>query len=76
MTTIRQLHPTFEEAERLIKHFSTRDRREMKRIARQERDSDVFHEDRVWTPAYRDQWKAWLATKGPDTAIIFSADVV
>lgn len=61
------------EAEYLIKQFSTRDRREMKRIARQERAHDVFREDRAWTPSYRAQWKTWLATKGPDTAIVFGA---
>lgn len=69
-----QLHPTLHQAEALVKYYSTRDRKEMKRIARLESDRDVFEGSKAWTPFYHDRWREWLQTKGPDTAIVFCAD--
>ena len=50
---------------------SSRDRREMKRIARLQSDAAIFHRADT-SPRYAALWRRWLATKGPDTAIVFA----
>ena len=52
-------------------HFSTRDRREMRRVARMLTDEEVFARKVPWTPAYRDIWRRYLETKGPDIVVSF-----
>lgn len=66
------LHPIPKQAESLIKSYSSRDRREIHRISRLLTDEDVFIGTVPWTSAYRDMWRHWLDTKGPDIAIVFS----
>lgn len=66
-----QLHPTLREAEKLKENYSARDRREMRRIARMQTDGEVFARKGPWTPVYRDIWRRYLETKGPDIVISF-----
>ncbi|KAA1479066.1 hypothetical protein DENSPDRAFT_886400 [Dentipellis sp. KUC8613] len=63
--------PSVRHAERRIKNLSSRDRREISRIARMLPDEAVFRDSFVGTPMYRDIWTRWLDTKGPDIAIVF-----
>ncbi|KAH9843522.1 uncharacterized protein C8Q71DRAFT_2398 [Rhodofomes roseus] len=65
------LHPTLKEAAKLMKNYSSRDRREMRRITRMLTDEEVFLHKIPWTPAYRKIWRRWLQTKGPDMVIAF-----
>jgi len=65
------MHPTPKQAEGLIQNYSNRDKREMRRITRLLTDEEVFAGTVPWTPRYRNMWRVWLETKGPDVAIIF-----
>ncbi|KZT63989.1 hypothetical protein DAEQUDRAFT_679385 [Daedalea quercina L-15889] len=65
------LHPTLKKADKLMRNYSSRDRREMRRIARMLTDEEVFARKNPWTPVYRDIWRRWLETKGPDIVISF-----
>ncbi|KAH9916799.1 uncharacterized protein B0H18DRAFT_1087258 [Fomitopsis serialis] len=65
------LHPTLKQAGKLMKNYSGRDRKEMRRIARMLTDEEVFLHKIPWTPVYRDIWRRWLETKGPDIMISF-----
>ncbi|OBZ66556.1 hypothetical protein A0H81_13416 [Grifola frondosa] len=65
------VHPTIEQAARLVKHYSSRDRQEMYRISRMLTDEEVFGRTASWTPRYREMWRQWLREKGPDIAIVF-----
>ncbi|ETW84666.1 hypothetical protein HETIRDRAFT_425924 [Heterobasidion irregulare TC 32-1] len=64
-------HPSLKRAAVLLKRYSSRDRREMHRIARLLPDAAVFGASFRWTPVYRDMWTRWLDAKGPDIAIVF-----
>jgi len=66
-----QRHPTLRQAEELVKYHSSRDRREMHRIARMLTDEEVFGQTVPWNPRYRETWRRWLDTKGRDTTIVF-----
>lgn len=70
-TSRTQRHPTLREAEKLMKNFSSRDRREMRRIAKMLTDEEVFVRKAAWTSEYRDIWRRYLDTKGPDIVISF-----
>lgn len=73
LTERHKRQPTLKEAERAVKVYSSRDRREMKRITRLQHDHEIFQ--RLDTsPDYGARWRTWLATKGPDIAIVFAAD--
>ncbi|CDO70309.1 hypothetical protein BN946_scf184370.g10 [Trametes cinnabarina] len=69
--TSMQLHPTYEEAAQQIRLYSSRDRREMRRISGLATDEEVFGGKRAWTMRYAAMWRAWLDTKGPDVSIVF-----
>ena len=71
LTTAVQRQLTLQEGERALKAYSSRDRREMKRIARLARDAAIFHRADT-SPRYAALWRTWLATKGPDTAVVFA----
>lgn len=65
------LHPTLKQAEKLMKNYSGRDRKEMRRITRMLTDEEVFLHKIPWTPVYRNIWRRWLETKEPDIVISF-----
>ncbi|GJE83933.1 hypothetical protein PsYK624_000060 [Phanerochaete sordida] len=71
LTVMQQRQPTLTEAVTALKSYSSRDRREMRRIARLQSDHAVFH--RIDTSArYGALWRTWLASKGPDAAVVFA----
>jgi len=68
------LHPTLIEAKAQIRNYSSRDRQQIYRISRMLSDKEVFGlygQRTQWSPRYRNIWKAWLESKGPDVAIVF-----
>jgi len=65
------LHPTPRQAECLIKNYGSRDRQQMHRMSRLLTDEEVFTGTVPWTPLYRNMWRNWLDTKGPDIVIVF-----
>lgn len=66
-----QVHPTLSQANRLKINYSNRDLREMSRISRMLSDSKAFDTNRKWTAKYRNIWRNWLETRGPDIVILF-----
>ncbi|KAI0637596.1 hypothetical protein C8Q77DRAFT_1086790 [Trametes polyzona] len=65
------MHPTLKEAVEQVRHYSSRDRREIYRISRQLSDEEVFCKGARWTMRFALMWKRWLDAKGPDVAIVF-----
>ncbi|KAI0269363.1 hypothetical protein BC834DRAFT_967989 [Gloeopeniophorella convolvens] len=63
--------PSRREAARLIKYLSTRDRREIARIAHLVPDETVAQTGFRPSPVYRSIWESWLLYKGPDLTIVF-----
>ncbi|KAH9978162.1 hypothetical protein BGW80DRAFT_1286130 [Lactifluus volemus] len=63
--------PSRQEAAKNIRYLSTRDRREIARIARLVTDEAAAQKGFSPSPAYRDLWTSWLECKGPDLTIVF-----
>ncbi|KAH9963287.1 hypothetical protein BC827DRAFT_1129032 [Russula dissimulans] len=63
--------PSQREAAKAIRYLSTRDRREITRIARLVSDEAVAQKGFSPPPLYRDLWTRWLQHKGPDLTIVF-----
>ncbi|KAF8505405.1 hypothetical protein F5888DRAFT_432838 [Russula emetica] len=63
--------PSRSEAARVIRYLSTRDRREIARIARLVPDEAVAQKGFSPSSTYRDLWTSWLEHKGPDLTIVF-----
>jgi hypothetical protein len=55
----------------MIRYLSTRDRREIARIARLIPDEAATQKGFSPSPVYRDLWASWLQNKGPDLTIVF-----
>ena len=82
----KQIHPSLVQAEERVKYLSSRDRRQIRRMARLVRDGDVFENvatSNANAPVrlgitgttqreYGKAWAKWLARKGPDVAIVFA----
>ncbi|KAL0563588.1 hypothetical protein V5O48_018479 [Marasmius crinis-equi] len=62
---------TASRASKLKRYYSSRDRREMRRIARLLPNEVVFDARWKWIPMYRDMWMRWLERKGPDICVVF-----
>lgn len=54
-----------------MKSYSNRDLQQIYRISRMLSNEAVFLRPRRWTPKYRDIWRRWINTKGPDVTIVF-----
>ncbi|KAI0250597.1 hypothetical protein BJV78DRAFT_1127776 [Lactifluus subvellereus] len=67
----RENVPSRQEAAKIIRYLSTRDRREIARIARLVTDEAAAQKGFSPSPAYRDLWVSWLRHKGPDLTIVF-----
>lgn len=63
--------PSRSEAAGVIRYLSTRDRREIARIARLVPDEAVAQRGFSPSSTYRDLWTSWLEHKGPDLTIVF-----
>jgi len=63
--------PSRSEAVKVIRYLSTRDRREIARIARLVPDEVAAQRGFSPSPIYRGLWTNWLEHKGPDLAIVF-----
>jgi len=63
--------PSLREAEKIIKYISTRDRREIARIARLVSDEAAAQKGFSPSPVYWNLWDNWLQHKGPDLTIVF-----
>lgn len=63
--------PSLREAEKVIRYISTRDRREIARIARLVSDEAAAQKGFSPSPVYRNLWDNWLQHKGPDLTIVF-----
>ena len=68
---IVQTLPSRSEAVKAIRYLSTRDRREIARIARLVPDEVAAQRGFSPSPTYRGLWTNWLEQKGPDLAIVF-----
>lgn len=75
--TLAQHHPTLAEAAVQMKYYSSRDLREIQRIARLLPDEHVFRPKGkgAWkakeSTKYHDMWRKWLENKGMDLVIVF-----
>ncbi|KAI0303022.1 hypothetical protein BC826DRAFT_325202 [Russula brevipes] len=63
--------PSRRMATKMIRYLSTRDRREIARIARLIPDEAAAQKGFSPSPVYRDLWASWLQNKGPDLTIVF-----
>lgn len=66
-----QSQPSLREAAKMIKYISTRDRKEIARIARLVSDETAAQKGFSPSPVYRNLWESWLQHKEPDLTIIF-----
>ncbi|KAF8644341.1 hypothetical protein AX16_008548 [Volvariella volvacea WC 439] len=64
-------HPTLRQCTKLMKQYSNRDLREIKRISGLQSNRYVFGESYYWTPKFKRMWDDWLNRKGPDIVIVF-----
>ncbi|KAF8075730.1 hypothetical protein FPV67DRAFT_1776415 [Lyophyllum atratum] len=66
------VHPTLQQAAKLRRNFSNRERREMFRISRMLADEVVFRRKYHWTPKYRDLWRRWRAEMEEEVVVVFA----
>ncbi|KAH9989392.1 hypothetical protein BJV74DRAFT_885208 [Russula compacta] len=63
--------PSRRQIAKTIRYLSTRDRREIARIARLVSDEAAAQRGFSPSPVFRDLWTSWLQHKGPDLTVVF-----
>jgi len=66
-----QSRPSLREAAKMVKYISTRDRKEIARIARLVSDETAAEKGFSPSPIYWNLWESWLQQKEPDLTIVF-----